>query len=274
MPWIKPASPPVKWAGGKRQLIPRMRHFFPRECQYNLYIEPFVGGGAVFFHLRPARAVLIDSNAELINFYRVVRDELPALLADFTRHRFTKEYYYQIRDLPVEEMSAVERASRFLYLNKTAYNGLWRVNRQGKFNVPYGRNSPYRPQPAFFETVRGVLQKAELICGDFSVVLEYARGEGTLVYLDPPYHPLSATARFTSYTADAFSEDDQRRLAEVYRVLDRQGCLLMLSNSDTPLIRELYAGYHIHVLQARRNINCRVQDRGEISELLITNYLP
>ncbi|WP_026176744.1 DNA adenine methylase [Desulfurispora thermophila] len=266
--------PPVKWAGGKSQLIPKMQLLFPRRSTYNLYIEPFLGGGAVFFHLQPERAVLIDSNPELMNFYQVVREKLPALLADLTKHVCEKEYYYYIRDLPVEGLSDVERASRFLFLNKTAYNGLWRVNRQGKFNVPFGRYAnPRLYRAEHLQRVSVALQKAELICGDFSLVLDHA-APGAFVYFDPPYHPLSETSRFTSYTAGAFGSADQRRLSEVFRELDGKGCLLMLSNSDTPLIRELYAGYNIYVVQARRNINCQAKGRGAVDELIITNYLP
>ena len=263
--------PPVKWAGGKGGLIPQFEPLFPTK-PWDLYVEPFVGGGAVFFHLLPRRAVLIDNNEELINFYRVVRDNLEELLVDLRKHENTAEYYYRIRALKPEELTPVERASRFLYLNKTGYNGLWRVNGKGQHNVPFGRykNPKIVDEPNLRQVSRALAQ-AEIILGDFSLVLDYAR-PGTFVYLDPPYHPLSETARFTSYTREGFDENDQRRLADVFRQLDRMGCLVMLSNSDTPFIRDLYATYDIQVVYAKRAINCRGDGRGPITELVIRNY--
>ncbi len=263
--------PPVKWAGGKGGLLASFEPLFPRQ-PWELYVEPFVGGGAVFFHLQPERAVLIDNNEELINFYSVVRDRLDELLADLRRHENTAAYYYRIRALDPSRLDPVERASRFLYLNKTGYNGLWRVNARGQHNVPFGRyKNPTIVDEPNLRRVSQALARAEIRLGDFTLAREHA-GPGTFVYLDPPYHPLSSTARFTAYTKDGFTEDDQRRLAELFRELDRRGCLLMLSNSDTPLIRELYAGYDIQVVYARRAINCRADGRGPISELVIRNY--
>ncbi|NHM27913.1 DNA adenine methylase [Desulfofundulus sp. TPOSR] len=264
-------KPPVKWAGGKGQLILQFGPLFPQK-EYDHYIEPFVGGGAVFFHLLPPRAVLIDSNDELINFYLVVRDNLEALLQDLKKHENTAEYYYRIRALDPGHLTSVERASRFLYLNKTGYNGLWRVNSQGKHNVPFGRyKNPKIVDEPNLRLVSEALKRAEIICDDFSRVLDCTE-PGAFVYLDPPYHPLSETAKFTSYTPDAFGQDDQQRLAEVFRELDRKGCLVMLSNSDTPFIRELYKGYDVQVVYAKRAVNCRADKRGPVSELVIRNY--
>lgn len=264
-------KPPVKWAGGKAQLIPQFEHLFPRK-EYGLYIEPFAGGGAVFFHLLPRSAVLLDNNEELINFYLVVRDNLDELLNDLKKHKNTPEYYYTVRALDPEHLSPVERASRFLYLNKTGYNGLWRVNSRGKHNVPFGRyKNPKIVDEPNLRLVREVLSHARLICDDFSRVLDFAQ-QDAFVYLDPPYYPVSDTANFTGYTSDAFGIDDQKRLAEVFRELDGRGCLVMLSNSDTPFIRELYSGYDIQVVYARRAINCRPERRGPITELVIRNY--
>jgi len=238
-----------------------------------LYIEPFVGGGAVYFHLLPLVAILIDNNPELINFYIIVRDELHALLADLEKHKNNKEYYYSIRALDPDKMDAVSRASRFLYLNKTGYNGLWRVNKKGKHNVPFGRyKNPRIVDEENLLQVSRALQYTEIILGDFSKALDFA-SPGTFIYLDPPYHPLSETANFTSYTSNSFGADDQRRLAEVFKQLDERGCKVMLSNSDTPFIRELYKGYDIKVVYARRAINCYAEKRGPISELVIRNYV-
>jgi len=264
-------KPPVKWAGGKTGLIPQFQPLFPKK-EFSLYAEPFVGGGAVFFHLSPPKSILIDSNEELINFYLVVRDNLEELLTDLKRHKNTREYYYSIRALNPQALSLVERASRFLYLNKTAYNGLWRVNSQGKHNVPFGRyRNPKIVDEPNLRLVSKALRTAEILRDDFGRVVDFAR-RGTFVYLDPPYYPLSDTANFTGYTADAFGAQDQERLAGVFRELDRRGCLVMLSNSDTPFIRQLYSGYDIQVVYARRAINCRADRRGPITELVIRNY--
>ncbi|OAT87150.1 DNA adenine methylase [Desulfotomaculum copahuensis] len=270
-PLLYPVRPPVKWAGGKGQLIWQFIPLFPD--QFKCLIEPFVGGGAVFFYLRPAQAILLDCNEELINFYQVVRDKLDFLLADLRRHKNTAEYYYQVRAQEPAALTDVQRASRFLYLNKTGYNGLWRVNREGRHNVPFGRyKNPKIVDEENLRTVSAALKRAEIKHGDFSRVLEVA-GPEAFVYLDPPYHPLSGTARFTSYTADCFGEKDQRRLAEVFRELDRRGCRVMLSNSDTEFVRELYPAYNITTVMARRAINCRADGRGLITELVVRNYV-
>jgi len=265
-------KPPVKWAGGKGQLVSQFEPLFPKQ-KYDLYIKPFFGGGAVFFHILPLSAILIDNNPELINFYIIVRDELQALLADLEKHQNDKEYYYSIRDLDPDKMDAVSRASRFLYLNKTGYNGLWRVNKKGKHNVPFGcYKNPRIVDKENLLQVSRVLQHAEIVPGDFSKVLDFAL-PGAFIYLDPPYYPLSETANFTSYTSNSFGEDDQRRLAEVFKQLDERGCQIMLSNSDTSFIRKLYKGYDIKVVYARRAINCCAEKRGPVAELVIRNYI-
>jgi DNA adenine methylase len=263
-------KPPAKWAGGKTQLLSQLRPLFPK--RFDLYLEPFVGGGAVFFDLQPDRAVLIDSNFELINFYQVVKNNLDELLQDLEQHKNEKDYYYKVRSLDPEQMASIERASRFLFLNKTCFNGLWRVNKKGKFNVPFGRykNPNYRDEENL-RLVSIALQDAEIICDDFFTVLEYAI-PGAFVYLDPPYYPLSKTANFTSYTKDSFSEEDQRRLAETFRELDAKHCNVMLSNSDTDYIRGLYKGYDMKVVYAKRAINSKGTKRGPIKELVIRNY--
>lgn len=269
-PVLMKPKPPVKWAGGKGQLLPQLAPLFPKG--FGTYHEPFVGGGAVFFHLLPERAVLIDNNPDLINFYLVVRDRLEELLAHARGHRNEKEYYYQVRALDPETLGPVERASRFLFLNKTAYNGLWRVNKQGKHNVPFGRyKNPKIVDEENLRRVRAALQKAEILLGDFSLVLEYAR-PGDFVYFDPPYNPLSDTANFAEYTMEGFGPEDQERLCRVFRELDRRGCFLMLSNSDSALIWQLYEGFDIRRVWAKRAINSRPEGRGPIAELVIRNY--
>jgi DNA adenine methylase len=271
------AQPFLKWAGGKAQLLLQFDPFFPESVR--AYIEPFVGGGAVFFHLKarfPAlRATLRDNNAELINSYQVVRDHAPALMNRLDEHlrQFRTEgkpYYYSVRSRnPLAE--PMERAARMIFLNKTCFNGLWRVNGRGQFNVPIGS---YRPEKVSLYDARNLraasqaLQGVELGVQDFRQTLR-AVSAGDFVYVDPPYHPLSATANFTAYTKEVFGEKEQRELAALFSKAARRGAQLMLSNSDTPLVRELYRGFKVHTVKARRAVNCVGAKRGLISEVLV-----
>lgn len=274
--------PFVKWAGGKGQLLAQFEPFWPDT--FGGYVEPFAGGGAVFFHLYRQRqlqgpAILNDACAELMLCYQTIRDDLEELLAALRRHephRLEADYYYAVRAWDRNPdfacRPAVECAARTLFLNRTCYNGLYRVNRQGHFNVPFGRyKNPRIVDEENLLAVSVALQDVELHSDDFGHCLEWATA-GDLVYLDPPYDPLSATASFTGYTSVAFGEDEQRRLADLFRQLDAAGCFVILSNSDTALIRELYADYRIEVLQARRAINSKGSGRAAIPELLILNY--
>jgi DNA adenine methylase len=265
-------APFLKWAGGKGQLL---RQYAPLIPRHERYFEPFLGGGAMFFSLCPSSAVLSDSNPRLIATYRVVRDDLDALLPWLARFReaHSETSYYAVRARYNEGAGTVaERAAMFIYLNKTGFNGLYRVNARGGFNVPYGR---YRNPSVFDVDVLGrasaALQRADLRHGDFADALRDA-ARGDFVYLDPPYHPLSATASFTSYTSDAFDETQQERLAALYRDLDGRGCRVMLSNSDTPLVRKLYRGFRRRAVSASRSINCVASGRGPVREYVILNY--
>ncbi|NLG78565.1 MAG: DNA adenine methylase [Firmicutes bacterium] len=265
-----PAKPFVKWAGGKGQLVEDLAAHLPEK--YSAYHEPFVGGGALFFRLAPATAFLSDLNEELINAYLVVKNDCDALIRSLRKHKNERAYYYEMRSLDPDTLDPVERASRFIYLNKTCYNGLYRVNRQGKFNVPYGRyKNPVYADEAQLRLASKVLANADIRVADFEIVLEQAK-PGDFVYFDPPYQPISATANFTSYTRDAFDESQQRRLAAVFRELDRRRCYLMLSNSDSPLVRELYSQFRIATVMAKRCINCKGERRGAIPEALVLNY--
>jgi DNA adenine methylase len=260
----------LKWAGGKSQLLEAYSPFLPPE--FGTYIEPFLGGGAMFFRLQPSRGILSDANRELIETYQVVKSQVVKLIASLRRHQNERDHYYAVRAKHPSRLTKVQRASRFVFLNRTCYNGLYRVNRQGRFNVPFG--SYVHPTICDEPTLRAAsraLRHATLQCSDFEKTLELGT-RGDLVYLDPPYHPLSATSSFTSYFKDPFGEDEQRRLAAAYQRLDQRGCQLMLSNSDTPLVRSLYAGYRLIPLQARRAISCKGDGRGPVSELLILNY--
>lgn len=270
-------KPILKWAGGKRALLGQYEPLLP--TTFGAYHEPFVGGGAVFFHLRPRleQAVhLSDVNAELINLYRALRDELPAVMKRLEEHRrrHSPDYYYKIRSVHPDKLDPTRRAARLIYLNKTCYNGLYRVNARGYFNVPLGRyTNPTILDRERLQAASIALQGVELRQETFEQVLERAV-EGDLVYFDPPYQPLTRTASFTSYTADSFSEADQARLAEVFRELDRRGVQVLLSNSDTPLVRELYRGFTLHEIQAPRFINSKASLRKAIGELLVSNLEP
>ncbi len=266
------AGPFIKWAGGKNRLLAQFAPYFPP--RYRRYFESFVGSAAVFFYLRPAESYLFDRNPELIEVYQIVRDQPDDLIAALRQHYYDKDHYYAVRALKPADLSPVERAARFIFLNKTGYNGLYRVNSRGQFNVPFGRyKNPTICDEEALRAANHALKRAHLSVADFGVILDHAQS-GDLVYFDPPYAPLSATSNFTSYTRDGFTDDDQRRLAEVYHVLHRRGCYLMLSNSSAPLIDSLYRrdGYIIHTITARRAINSKADSRGEIQEVLVTNF--
>ncbi len=263
--------PFVKWAGGKRQVLSQYAPFFPKNI--HTYFEPFLGGGAIFFHLQPSKAVLTDINAELVNVYQHVRDSVEEVLAILREHQkhHSKEYYYSVR--ANLEVSPLERAARFLYLNKTCFNGLYRENSKGHFNVPMGRyKKPAIYNPELLCSASRALQSTAIALESFENILNYSLHPHDLVYFDPPYHPISATSRFTSYNRYAFCADDQIRLKETFAELARRGIQVMLSNSDCFFIRELYEGFNIHTIQAARSINSKSERRGKITELLITSY--
>ncbi|MEQ9617831.1 MAG: DNA adenine methylase [Deltaproteobacteria bacterium] len=274
------AKPFLKWAGGKQQLIPQYQNFFPIE--FGDYYEPFLGSGAVYFHLFNTSSLknhsyLSDNNVELINTYVVVRDNLDELMVLLKIHQAShnKEYYYEIRGLDRNDnikLSDVEKAARMIYLNRTCFNGLYRVNSKGYFNVPIGR---YKNPKILFEdvlrTASDALQDANIKVQDFKYILSSPH-KGDLIYFDPPYHPLSETSSFTSYTSGNFTDEDQRELANVFSQLSAKGCLCMLSNSYSDLILTLYKDFKIHIIQANRAINSKAHGRGKIKEVLVTNY--
>jgi DNA adenine methylase len=266
------AKPFIKWAGGKSQLLPNMSKLFPPREQIGTYFEPFLGGGAVFFYLQPPRAYLSDSNNELVELYNVVKNNVEELLEALKGHKNEPEYFYEIRAQDPSSLSVVRRAARFIYLNKTCFNGLYRVNSKGQFNVPFGRyKNPLIRDAEGLRAASMALQHAKIKHDDFQSVLTQAKPTD-FIYFDPPYHPLNKTSSFTSYTSEKFGEEEQKQLANTYRLLAECGCFVMLSNSDTPLIRELYKDFHIHEIQASRAINSKPEGRGKITELLIINY--
>lgn len=267
------AGPFLKWAGGKSQLLEQFRPLIPTVRRY---FEPFLGGGAMFFHLAPARAVLSDCNRSLVDTYNVVRDGLDELIPWLYRYRerHCEAFYYEVRTRYNEELcaSTAERAAMFIYLNRTGYNGLYRENSRGGFNVPFGRyENPRIFSEEALQAASRALHHAELRCQTYEDCVQGAR-RGDFVYFDPPYQPLSTTASFTAYSRLGFGEREQQRLAEVYRQLDARGCRLMLSNSDTPLIRALYQGFALHTVRATRAINSVASGRGRIQELAVLNY--
>ena len=264
------ARPFLKWAGGKAQLLDQLRPLFPG--RFENYFEPFVGGGAVFFGVRPEVATLSDVNGELVNTYEIVRDRPDALITALKRHRYEKEYFYRVRDQKPAELSPVERAARMIFLNKTAFNGLYRVNSRGQFNVPFGRHR--QPQFCDEDNLKAcslALEHVRFDNVDFEMVLGDAR-RGDFVYFDPPYVPVSDTAYFTSYIPGGFSWADQQRLAGVVSRLAARGVKVMLSNSDVPALRDLYGNFRIETVTATRRINSRVDGRGSLSEIVVLTY--
>lgn len=266
-------QPFLKWAGGKSQLLEQYAVFFPQK--YNRYLEPFLGGGAVFFYLEPDEAILSDYNKDLIQCFLVVKNNVKQLINLLKTHKehHGKEYFEEMRkDYNTKKLGKVERVAILIYLNKTCFNGLYRVNSKGEFNVPFGK---YK-NPAIFDeenllAASKLLKQTKLYNGDFSKVLDYA-GRDDFVYLDPPYYPLNKTSSFTSYTAERFLEEEQERLANVFKELDKKKCKVMLSNSDTKFIKNLYKDYRIEVVKANRAISCVGDKRGPINELVILNY--
>lgn len=273
---VTPAVPPrpfIKWVGGKTQLLPELTRRIP--SQIDRYYEPFLGGGALFFHLQPEKAVLTDINPDLISLYQVIRDSVEDLIEDMGQHVHNKDYYYYVRGVDrtpdYATWTEVQRASRLIYLNKTCYNGLYRVNSKGQFNVPFGRyRNPTILNADNLRACHRALQGTAIATRDFRAVGEKAQ-LGDFVYFDPPYAPLSATANFTGYTKDGFDRDMQYALRDLCRDLDRKGVRFMVSNSSAPLVFDLYAEFNVELVYATRLINSKAGKRGKIPEVLVTN---
>jgi DNA adenine methylase len=266
----------VKWVGGKSRILSQLLPLLPQGAELMRHVEPFVGGAAMFFARQPERALLCDKNAQLCATYEAVRDDVEGVI-DRLRELakgHNEERYYQLRHRynHAKRMSQNERAALFIYLNKTCFNGLHRVNRRGEFNVPAGRYS--NPRILDEELLRAAsarLGRVELRCESFESLLSHAK-PGDFIYFDPPYEPVSRTASFTAYQPDGFSREDQARLRDVFTALDRRRCRLMLSNSDVPFIRELYSKYRLDTVAAPRAINCDAKRRGSVTEVVVRNY--
>ena len=271
-------KPLVKWAGGKRQLLPHIHAALPAGTPRRYY-EPFIGGGAVLFSLTPASARVNDLNSELINLYEVVREGVDELISLVSTYPNEADFFYQLRavDRDAERfaaLSATKRAARTLYLNKTCYNGLYRVNSAGQFNAPFGRYK--NPTICDADTLRGVHQyfrdnDVTFTQGDFAAAVEGA-GEGDFVYFDPPYDPVNVTSSFTGYQKGGFDRAEQERLKAVCDDLNARGVKFLLSNSATEFIRDLYADYSIDTVAATRAINSVGSRRGKVDEVLVRNY--
>lgn len=270
-------TPFIKWVGGKSKLVAQIKLHFPK---FKNYYEPFVGGGAVFFGLQPANAILSDFNEDLIATYQCVRNFPDNLILRLRTHQqaHSPEYYYQVREIYRDSdrlglLGILERAAIFIYLNKTCFNGLYRKNKQGQFNTPIGRyGSPSICQPEVILAASQALQGVTLKAGDFSAISSLATSSDDFVYFDPPYYPLNKTSNFTSYTQDGFTPADQVRLRDLCIELRSRGVKVMVSSSDCEYIRDLYQDFNLHQIWAARAINCKAGDRGKISELLITSY--
>lgn len=271
-------KPFVKWAGGKRQILDKLNQYVP--TKYNCYYEPFIGGGALFFDLSPKKAVINDSNVELMNVYNVLRDQdkYSKMCKILNRYEAlnNEKFYYEIRNMDKEKsfrrISDYKRAARTIYLNKTCFNGLYRVNKKGYFNVPYNKKehvSTYEGQNLLTIHMLLNMNDIKILCVDFEEAVKEAK-KGDFVYFDPPYD--SEVHTFNSYTEEGFGKEEQIRLSKVFKDLDKRGVMVMLSNHNTSLINSLYKEFNINVIEAKRCINSKGTKRGKVEEVIITNY--
>ena len=272
----KLVAPVLKWVGGKRQLIAQITELLP--SSYATYYEPFIGGGAVFFHLQHKKVVINDFNSELVNVYKTIQNDVEGLIEDLKKHKNESDYFYEIRALDrsdgFDKLTNVEKASRIIYLNKTCFNGLYRVNSSGEFNTPFGRYK--NPNIVNEITLRAVhkyltTNNITILNQDFETIFDNIK-KNDFVYLDPPYDPVSKSSNFTGYNQGGFSTDDQVRLRELCDKLNKKGVKFLLSNSATDFIKEEYKDYQINIVQANRSINSNAKKRGAVDEVLIRNY--
>ena len=274
----KLVAPFLKWVGGKRQLMPTIVEHLPENIKNYKYIEPFIGGGAVLFNLQPKNAIINDFNEELINVYQVIKNNLDELIIDLKKHKNEADYFYSIRSLDrngeFKKLTAVKRASRIIFLNKTCFNGLYRVNNAGEFNSPFGRyKNPNIVNEPTLKAVNKFLNNnnIEINSGDYSEILKQA-DKKCFVYLDPPYHPISESSNFTGYVQGGWNIYDQIDLKTACDELHKRGVKFLLSNSSADFIKDLYKDYKITIVKANRAINSNGADRGEVDEVLIRNY--
>jgi len=272
--YVNDAKPFIKWAGGKRQLIAELLKSVPKK--YNRYYEPFIGGGAFFFHIKPDNAYISDVNPDLMNAYKVVESNVCLLIEDLKTHKNTKEYYYKIRKADRTDKykgwNRIQKASRLIYLNRTCFNGLYRMNSNGQFNVPFGfYKNPKIVDEENLRKCSRMLQDTDIVLATFNSIDSMVK-EGDFVYFDPPYLPLNQTSSFTKYYKDDFDYDMQFKLRELCDTLTEKNVYFMLSNSCTESILELYKRYKIRKVKAIRAINCKGSGRGKINEVIVRNY--
>lgn len=269
-------KPFLKWVGGKRYLESEIKKRVPKFSHYH---EPFMGGGAILFSLQPKKATFNDINEDIINVYTVIKENVDELIKVLSTHKNEANYFYKIRELDRDEkkfskLSDVEKAARIIYLNKTCFNGLFRVNNQGQFNAPFGRyKNPNFINAPVLKAVSKYLNdnNVTILNQSFEKLLSGIK-KGSFVYLDPPYDPVSETASFTGYNLYGFDREDQKKLKEYCDKLNKKGVKFLLSNSATDFIKELYGGYNIDIVKAPRNINCDGTKRGKVDEVLVRNY--
>lgn len=269
----------IKWAGGKQKLIEQFKTFFPKKI--NRYFEPFLGGGAVAFYIiqkfKPKEVLLTDINEELINAFNIIKKDVDKLIIALKKHKEyhtadAKKYYYKIRSVDPTDLTDLENAARFIYLNRTCFNGLYRVNSKGQFNVPIGSyKNPNIAQKDKLRKISKILKNKKIKRMSFDKIMNLTK-KGDFIYFDPPYYPLEGKKSFTTYTKGNFLEEEQKLLADVFKKLNKKGCLCMLSNSDTKFIKNLYKDFKIHFVKAKRLINSDASKRGEIKEIVVTNY--
>lgn len=266
---VKP-QPFLKWAGGKTQLMHELLKRIPKK--YSAYFEPFIGGGALFFALAPKQSAIADINGDLVNSYEAVRDCPEEVIEALSKYVNDKDFYYEVRAQNQEELSPTDRAARLIYLNRTCFNGLYRVNKNGQFNVPFaGYKNPNIVQAEKILSASKVLKGADIYHASFEKALISARS-GDFIYLDPPYYPKGVYSDFKRYNKEQFYKEDHIMLAELYNELSERGCKVMLSNSDTPFTRDIYKNWRIDTVYAKRMINSDASKRGEVTEIIVTNY--
>ena len=272
-------KPFVKWAGGKRQILDKLTKYIPDE--FDTYYEPFIGGGALLFELSPKKAVINDSNKELMNVYKCLCDETKfkkmCTVLNHYETEHSEKFYYEIRNkdrnkATYNRLKDYTKAARTIYLNKSCFNGLYRVNSKNEFNVPFGKKTKVNTYDGSnLITVSNYLtmNDVKILCTDFEKATETAQ-KGDFIYFDPPYDSDNST--FNSYTEEGFGKEEQKRLADLFKKLDKKGVYLMLSNHNTSLVNEMYKGYNFHIIEAKRNINSNGKKRGKVEEVIITNY--
>lgn len=273
----KLVQPVLKWVGGKRQLLPEIEKYIPKNIK--TYYEPFVGGAAVLFHLQPKSAIINDVNGDLINLYNVIKKDVDELIEHLKTHENTPDYFYALREIDRNKdeyalLSPIEKASRTIYLNKTCYNGLFRVNAAGEFNTPFGGyKNPNIVNEVVLRAVSQYFNKNDVVFSndDFAEAVQSAQ-RGSFVYLDPPYDPISSSSSFTGYDKGGFDRNEQVRLKQLCDDLNQRGVKFLLSNSKTDFILDLYKDYKIEIVKAKRAINSKGELRGEVDEVLIRNY--